>query len=299
MATKKSDKSSAVVAAPTIEKTLSPTRDDTQEFTASNYRISTITVTGGINSNVCLERLYKAFSGHTPVEITYLEYGSNKHNLLTTGEKTRKGSKGKKAGEKKVTKRFDNQLTIVMTYQENRYNMKLFKNGNIQITGVKTICNGKKAIDFLIEQIKHVYAKHDAEILEDVSSLRNVNYSIRLINSDFRINFEIRLDYLYRVVVNQYSIICSYEPCIYPGAKIEYYYPNNGYCKCTGFCNGKSAACKKITIAVFQSGCVIITGANKMEHIDTAYAFICSLLKDNMSKIKRNKLPLPPLPHKS
>ena len=275
MVTKKSDKTVAIAGE--------------SEFTASKYRISTITVTGGINSNVCLERLYKAFSEHTPVEITYLEYGSNKHNLLTTGEKTRKG---KKAGEKKVTKRFDNQLTIVMTYQENRYNMKLFKNGNIQITGVKTIGNGKKAIDFLIEQIKRMYTQHDSDILEDVGSLRNVNYSIRLINSDFRINFEIRLDHLYRVVVNQYKIICSYEPCIYPGAKIEYYYPNNGYCKCTGFCNGKSVACKKITIAVFQSGCVIITGANKMEHIDTAYAFICSLLKDNMSKIKRNKLPL-------
>lgn len=262
------------------------------EFNASKYRISTITVTGGINSNVCLEKLYKALSGYTPPEITYLEYGSNKHNLLTTGEKSKKTSKSKKTAEKKATKRFDNQLTIVMTYQENRYNIKLFKNGNIQITGVKTISNGKKAINFLIEQIKRMFFEHDQEILEDVSSLQNVNYRIRLINSDFRINFEIRLDHLYKLVVEKYKIICSYEPCIYPGAKIEYYYPNNGYCKCTGFCNGKSDVCKKITIAVFQSGCVIITGANKMEHIDTAYAFICLLLKDNMAMIKRNKLPL-------
>ena len=40
--------------------------------------------------------------------------------------------------------------------------MKLFKNGNIQITGVKTIMS-KKAIDFLIEQIKHICGKHDAD----------------------------------------------------------------------------------------------------------------------------------------
>ena len=131
------------------------------EFNASKYRISTITVTGGINSNVCLEKLYKAFSGYTPPEITYLEYGSNKHNLLTTGEKSKKTNKSKKTAEKKATKRFDNQLTIVMTYQENRYNIKLFKNGNIQITGVKTISNGKKAIDFLIEQIKRMFFEHD------------------------------------------------------------------------------------------------------------------------------------------
>ena len=59
------------------------------------------------------------------------------------------------------------------------------------------------------------------------------------------------------------------------------------------FCNGKSDTCKKITIAVFQSGCVIITGANKIEHINVAYEFVCKLLKDNLDAIRRKKLALP------
>lgn len=267
---------------------------DSDKFSASAYRISTITVTGGINCNVCLDKLYSVFAKHALKEdISYLEYGSNKHDLLSVGEKSSKVTKSKKATSKKTTKRFDNQLTIVLFHMNNKYNIKLFKNGNIQITGVKNIDNGRKAIDFLIEKIKHLY-KYDNEILVDeAQNLQNVNYNVRLINSDFKIDFQIRLDYLYKLVVNKYNIICSYEPCIYPGAKIEYYYPNNGYCKCKGFCNGKSDTCKKITIAVFQSGCVIITGANKIEHIDTAYAFICKLLKDNMKEIKRNKLALP------
>ena len=106
-----------------------------------------------------------------------------------------------------------------------------------------------------------------------------------MINSDFKVNFEIRLDYLYKIITQEYKIICSYEPCIYPGAKIEYYYPNNGFCKCTSFCTGKSETCKKITIAVFQSGCIIITGANKIEHIEIAYNFICDILSNNMKRI--------------
>ena len=270
---------------------------DDVKFTASSYRISTITVTGGINTEVCLTKLYDVLSKNTPKEFSYLEYGMNKHDLLSTGVKEGKLKRSKKAEKAKTSnKRFDNQLTIIMFYNENKYNIKLFKNGNIQITGVKSIPNGKKAIDFLIEQIRHANMKYDTTILSDVDSLMNSNYRIRLINSDFRVNFEIRLDYLYNIVTQKYKIICSYEPCIYPGAKIEYYYPNNGFCKCTGFCNGKSDVCKKITIAVFQSGCVIITGANKIDHIDVAYKFICDFLKTNMNSIKRNKLKLPPPP---
>lgn len=275
------------------------------KFQVTKYRISTITVTGSIfktdaNCEVILPKLYSVLSNSILDkqldEISYLEYGSNKQDLQSTGTKQTKLKKKTNAKQKEVTRRrFDNQLTIVMYYKENKYNIKLFKNGNVQITGVKSIDNGSLTIDHLIEIIKNMMLKKEGVgIISNVNDLRNTNYRIRLINSDFKvINCEIRLDYLYNIVTTKYKIICSYEPCIYPGAKIEYYYPNNGFCKCTGFCNGKSDACKKITIAVFQSGCVIITGANKIEHINVAYEFICKILKDNLENIKRMKLPLP------
>jgi TATA-box binding protein (TBP) (component of TFIID and TFIIIB) len=262
------------------------------DFSATKYRISTMTVTGSINTEVYLDKFYAMLSKHTPPEVSYVEYGANKHEIQSIGTKNTKLKKRTaKNGEK--TRRFDNQLTIVMFHLENRYNIKLFKNGNIQITGVKDIEKGRKTIDVLIDIVKNIYNKHDKGILSNIEEVNNCNYRIRLINSDFRVNFEIRLDYLYKIVTDKYKIICSYEPCIYPGAKIEYYYPHGGYCKCTTFCNGKSEKCKKITIAVFQSGCVIITGANTIDHINVAYAFICKVLTDNLTKIQRNKLQLP------
>ena len=58
------------------------------KFTATDYRISTITVTGGVNCDVCLSNLYTLMSKHSNInEISYLEYGSNKHDLLSTGVK--------------------------------------------------------------------------------------------------------------------------------------------------------------------------------------------------------------------
>lgn len=263
-----------------------------EKFNASTYRISTITATGSIKTEVFLDVLYRMLAEHTPKEISYLEYGANKHELQSIGVKSTKTKNTNKNKEEKK-RRFDNQLTIVMFYMDNKYNIKLFKNGNVQITGVKSIDKGNDTINFLIEIIRNIYTRYNKGVIKSIDTLMNSDYRIRLINSDFKINFEIRLDHLYNIATKKYNITCSYEPCIYPGAKIEYYYPNNGYCKCKTFCNGKSDVCKKITIAVFQSGCVIITGANKIEHIEVAYAFICKMLKDNMKEIKRNKLVLP------
>ena len=261
-------------------------------FTATSYRISTITVTGGVNTEVDLGELFRRLGTHPRSEIQYIEYGMNKHDLQTSGtnKRTQRASKNKTPNEKK--KRFDNQLTVVFQVEQNHYNMKLFKNGNVQITGVKQIDNGRKAVDFLIDTLKELHAvEHQPQtLLLRADDIENVNYRVRLINSDFRVNFEIRLDRLYQVVTREYDIMCSYEPCIYPGAKIEYYYPNNGRCICEGVCNGKGVVCKKITIAVFQSGCVIITGANCIEHIEAAYSFVCTMMRENLSTIFRHRI---------
>jgi TATA-box binding protein (TBP) (component of TFIID and TFIIIB) len=260
------------------------------EFSATPYRISTITVTGSINTDVELQLFYDALCLNTPEEISYLEFGKNKHDLQSVGIYSKYVKKKTKATKPK--NRFDNQLTIVLMLNEYRYNVKLFKNGNVQMTGVKSVEGGKLAIDYLIELMKLKY-KEDERLSKNMNNICNDNYRIRLINSDFKVSFEIRLDKLYSIITDKYKINCSYEPCIYPGAKIEYYYPTNGFCLCKEFCNGKSDACKKITIAVFQSGCIIITGANKIEHINIAYEFICDILKENKTFIHRNKLQLP------
>ena len=70
-------------------------------------------------------------------------------------------------------------------------------------------------------------------------------------------------------------IYISYEPCIYPGVNIKYFINTNnrcGICECENLCNGKGNGCgdgncKKVTIAVFKSGKVIITGGQNKDQI--------------------------------
>jgi TATA-box binding protein (TBP) (component of TFIID and TFIIIB) len=225
----------------------------------------------------------------------YGEFGKRRTTTYYTGFSKKFIAQRKK---EPVSKRFDNQLTIIYKYnQETIMNIKVFKNGNIQITGVKSIDDGRKMIDTLVS-----YLKQRPEIAKDPDMLKTVNYKVALINSDFKVDFEIKRDKLYSTIINQYENKCSFEPCIYPGVKIQYFWNNrnhqkNGVCGCQEDCyigkgNGDGEGnCKKITIAVFQSGCIIITGAQTTEQIDDAYKYICCVFQDNIDTIKKATLP--------
>lgn len=284
-------------------------------YKPTEYRISTITVTGSVNTEIDLDILYNGFNDmivESGVEKTpehkygmvYAEFGKKRSKTYYT-----QFSKKFLASKKKeyTTKRFDNQLTVIYKFSDDSLmNIKMFKNGNIQITGVKNIDEGRVMIDRLIGMITLV-AANDPNAAKEVQSLKATQYKVALINSDFKIGFEIRRDKLYTLLINSYDNKCSFEPCIYPGVKIQYFWNTDnkhkdGVCHCRSECtvgkndgNGESM-CKKITIAVFQSGCIIITGAQTPYQIDEAYNFICEILRDNFEFVKKISLAaiLPP-----
>tara|TARA_Y100000389_G_C17075626_1_gene324161 strand:- start:126 stop:479 length:354 start_codon:yes stop_codon:yes gene_type:complete len=112
-----------------------------------------------------------------------------------------------------------------------------------------------------------------------------------MINSDFDIGYMVDRETLHRGIIHS-GYYSSYEPVIYPGVNIKYYYnpekQMKGICNCDDPCDGKgkNGCCKKITIAVFKSGKIIITGGHSMTHINTAYTFIYDYLKSNQSLIQ-------------
>jgi TATA-box binding protein (TBP) (component of TFIID and TFIIIB) len=138
--------------------------------------------------------------------------------------------------------------------------------------------------------------------IEFTNNCKIKDYNIVLINSDFYVGFEIKRTDLHELLTNTYHIFSSYEPCIYPGVNSKYYfnelYENEefkGKCYCDVYCSGKGNAsgngnCKKITISIFQSGSIIITGARNVQQINIAYNFINKVINDNKDAIKKNHL---------
>jgi TATA-box binding protein (TBP) (component of TFIID and TFIIIB) len=268
-------------------------------FCPTPFKVSTITATGSISTEIALDVFYDQLiiaDHNEPSEgFVFIEYGKKNTEIQYRGF-----HKKLLLNRKKKKKCFDNQITVIFkmllpsgSFQN--VNVKVFKNGNIQMTGLKNIDDGRKVIDKLIEQIHCIYKK-DNTIVLSIDKIDNKDYKIRLINSDFRVGLNIRNDKLNVLVQKHYNIFSSYEPCIYPAVKMQFCWNTTGLmdgrCKCDGFCKGKGTGfgegqCKRITIATFQSGCVIITGAQTYEQIKDAYVFICGIVQKHQIEVHK------------
>lgn len=258
---------------------------------ATPYKISTITATASANSAIDIKLLYLHcdVNNNTSV-IVRAEYIDDDKNPVSRGiERPRK--KRVNATTKK-RHRFDNQATFLVKPKGYIINTKVFKNGNIQMTGVKAHEDGVACVEAIVDSLKSLCAS-GISVAETPAQMECVNYRICMINSDFRVPFKIHNNALQTYLNEESDIISIYEPCIYPGVKILFYWnPTkpcaDGVCRCVPHCTRKSGTCKKITIAVFQSGSVIITGATTIPMLNDAYAYIStSLLKNCKSFMSR------------
>lgn len=250
-----------------------------KSFDESSLKISTMTITASLNVFVDLDVLYNSIdiADENTDGFTYAEYGKkNEPNIFCKGFHKKLTIARRK---KKIGKRFDNQITVIIKNKVDNIiestNIKIFKNGNLQLAGVKNETHGSKVLNFVVAFFQEQSLKN--QIVDFIENIKITNYKIQLINSDFRVGFNIKREKLFKIIQNEYkNIYSSYEPCIYPGVKIQY-------------TNDKKST-KKTTIAVFRSGCVIVTGAQKLEDTESAYNFIKQLLIDNKNNIEMNQL---------
>jgi len=154
-------------------------------------------------------------------------------------------------------------------------------------------------IDIDVLNSIHQFNKHLIVKKKDLDKLELKNFKICLINSDFCVGFKIKREFLFEILVNKYGIYATYEPDIYPGVNSKFYWntdnknkKNFGTCCCIEKCDGKGNGtgdgnCKKVTIAIFQSGKIIITGARNLEQVDDSYDFINKVLNKHYDELKR------------
>jgi TATA-box binding protein (TBP) (component of TFIID and TFIIIB) len=233
-------------------------------------RISTMTFISHIDSIINLQDVYDRTDINE--SISYLEYADNEPK----GTKKKKVKKRKRDDHKK-RKFFYNQVTMHIVLDK-IINVKIFNNGGVQMTGLKHYEQTEKILKLLTDLF------FEKELIQ---SKEITSKKIVLINSDFDIGFKIDREKLHRLVSDK-EYYSSFEPIIYPGVNIKYYFNEknpiqNGICQCCSICDGKGLNdnCKKITIAVFKSGKIIITGGQCIQHINTAYEFINTIIHDN------------------
>jgi TATA-box binding protein (TBP) (component of TFIID and TFIIIB) len=281
------------------------------EFMATPFETSTIVAIGRISENNVSVDAVSLFTccddllvNPSQLGFIYAEFCSDKKIQKKGYHPTKKEKKvvvdDVAVKPKKKNSAFDNQLTLLLHFRnyivagDNTpyyVNIKIFINGSVQMTGLKSLEDGPRVIEHVIEFLRRFPV--EAKVIP-VDPILDVNgYEIHLMNSKFNVNFEIKRKDLLQVVNQMYGVRCFYDPCRYQGVKIQYFYkpdgPRDGICyhekNCREHKKAKLSICRCITVFIFQSGCVIITGAQRPEQTIECYEFVCRMLKETMHLI--------------
>jgi TATA-box binding protein (TBP) (component of TFIID and TFIIIB) len=195
-------------------------------------------------------------------------------------------------------KNFYNQVSLVINCTGiAKINVKLFKNGSVQITGCKNI----SAVIWMLKKLfsklrERVQIPETVDPKLELAPPNNVNIStdepqryaephiflnildisslkIAMINSNFDIGFNIDREKLFNLLkLNHHD--CEYDPSRHAGVKIRH--------KSSDLC---SSGVHSSSIFVFDKGSIIITGAQNYMQIVECYAFINTYLIENYTQI--------------
>lgn len=271
----------------------------------SSLRVSTITTTANVGTKIHLDAIY----AQVPI-LPYWDLNDGVLKMEFNGRSKGTCFKDIMLKPKETKTSFFNQATIVIRRETSplvwkEINVKLFRNGGVQMTGVKSLEMAADSIRWLVTYLLSV-CPGPAPLFGGAVTI--CKEQTQLINTDFSIGAKIRREQLHRVLTEHYRLNSSYESAIYQGVKTKYFYNAQrpagappGICPCDRLCKGtgdgsKIGACKKITISPFQTGQVIITGAREMAQIEEAYEFIKRVFTDNREDVLRKTYVMPPTP---
>lgn len=269
----------------------------------STLRISTITTTAQLGTVMKLDSLF--------AQIPILKYWDLNDGVLKmdfSGQT--KGTSFKDIMQKPKAEKtsFYNQATLVIRREVSplnwkEINVKLFRNGGVQMTGVRSIEMSREALRWLVDYINTHCTNAEQPVFATPPNIHREE--TQLVNTDFSIGAKVRRDALHKILTEHYRLNSTYESSIYQGVKTKYFYNAQrpagyppGLCPCPERCEGKGdgatiGACKKITISPFQTGQVIITGARTMDQINEAYEFIKGVFARHADDILRKMYVLP------
>lgn len=178
--------------------------------------------------------------------------------------------------------------------------MKFFKNSSISMVGCKIKEDGL-AVTKILEQ--YIFKKQCLfESKKDRDKFKIKGFETTMVNSNYSVGFKIDRDRLFNYLHQKYKLFVSYDPAVYAAVKIGFYYNSiknkdqDGICTCPGntctlnkSTSGKGSGegigqCKKVTIAVFESGNIVITGGRNIKQADEAYSYINNIFSSKAKK---------------
>jgi len=207
---------------------------------------------------------------------------------------------------KRSKHKFFNQATAYIKLSTDRYiNVKIFKNGSLQMTGIKKTSECNIIINKLLAEIINpinsdtIVAYPQGTILPEfmqipetpntmlhfmeltptpkpvitLADLKVTEFNIRMINSNCRVPFKINRDILFQLLKKD-KVKCRYDPTSHACVNIRHDINSND----------------KVSIFVFQSGSIIITGGKTIVDINKGYHYIMGIISKHYELIIKKDL---------
>jgi TATA-box binding protein (TBP) (component of TFIID and TFIIIB) len=251
--------------------------------------VSTMCASCKLNTLVNIVNIEKYFQLNPDDILTVKMNKERLRTIILTKKKPKRQRKNdNKLIHKDTTKNyFYNQITVVMRIDSGpcqdlndapKINIKLFKNGSVQMSGCKSVKNINIVLNKLIYKLKEIKAIMDdgklniIEFIDEPDKITILNFKIDMINSNYKVNMQIDRDKLYNLLLKK-KIKSSYEPCIRACVIIK-------FTPCE-----QNSEFKEVSIFVFQKGNIIITGARSRSHIISSYEYMNNILLTHTDEI--------------
>ena len=251
--------------------------------------VSTMCASCKLNTLVNIVNIEKYFQLNPDDILTVKMNKERLRTIILTKKKPKRQRKNdNKLTHKDTTKNyFYNQITVVMRIDSGpcqdlndapKINIKLFKNGSVQMSGCKSVKNINIVLNKLICKLKEIKAIMDdgklniIEFIDEPDKITVLNFKIDMINSNYKVNMQIDRDKLYNLLLKK-KIKSSYEPCIRACVIIK-------FTPCE-----QNSEFKEVSIFVFQKGNIIITGARSRSHIISSYEYMNNILLTHTDEI--------------
>jgi hypothetical protein len=266
--------------------------DHIPDFSSIIPRLSTMTICGNFKTPLNIQMI----RDNIPIQ----PYWSHHQGIVLaegyneSGAIIRRGTARRYIMKQEFTKPFLNCTTLYIrifdeeTKEAKEPSIKLFKNGGYQMTGIRTPFQANHAILTLKDLILS-HCPESVEIIENLRSLtkESVDIKVCMMVADMTIPYTIHREEVQRLIAERTRLVSSFESTTYQGVNIKYFWNpesphRDGICRCPIHCNGKNSPCRRITIAPFQTGKIIITGGSLTEkEINEAAMWILNFLKEH------------------
>lgn len=168
----------------------------------------------------------------------------------------------------KSSAKFMNQVTLWYMDCYSTKSVKVFSNGSLQVAGCSDVLDCMRIINQLNYLLKTL------EVVDEPAPISS--YRIVMINTNFSLNYDVNVIKVIEHFSSSPIFNVTFEPDKYSAVKIKF---------------KPAQDMKEVTVSIFGTGKIIITGAETLQEIALAYNTIVQHINAHKEEIKVSKNP--------